>query len=255
MTAGGAPVRDRSALVVLAGGGSRRMGRPKAFLEVGGREMLDRVLEAGLGACGEVVLVVGAGPGPYGEALRRYGWEATGADPATFRRAGVPLRLVRDRTPGLGPVAGLAAGLAAARRPLCFAAACDLPFLEGSLAIDLLARLDASDDPEEPREEAPARAVVPVADGRRQPLASAYTAGCAAAARRCVETGDRAMDAFLARLDAVREAPADGLAGPASAFLNVNRPDDLRAARRIARRPAGGPDAGAGSAAAGGGDR
>lgn len=252
MTGGGAPVRDRSALVVLAGGGSRRMGRPKAFLEVGGREMLDRVLEAGLGACGEIVLVVGAGPGPFGEALRRYGWEATGVDATAFRRAGVALRLVRDRTPGLGPVAGLAAGLAAARRPLCFAAACDLPFLESSLAVDLLARLD---DAPGDREGAPARAVVPVADGRRQPLASAYTAGCAAAARRCVETGDRSMDDFLARLDEVREVPAEALAGPTSTFLNVNRPDDLRAARRIARRPAGGPDTGAGSAAAGSGDR
>lgn len=252
MTGGGAPVRDRSALVVLAGGGSRRMGRPKAFLEVDGREMLDRVLEAGLGACGEVVLVVGAGPGPFGEALRRYGWEASGADPTTFRRGDVALRLVRDRTPGLGPVAGLAVGLAAARRPLCFAAACDLPFLEGSLAAGLLARLD---DAHGGGEGAAARAVVPVADGRRQPLAAAYTAGCAAAARRCVETGDRSMDDFLARLDEVREVPAAGLAGPAPAFFNVNRPDDLRAARRIARRPAGGPDTGAGSAAAGSGDR
>lgn len=249
---GGAPVRDRSALVVLAGGGSRRMGRPKAFLEVGGREMLDRVIEAGLGACGEIVLVIGAGPGPFGEALRRYGWEATGTGPtAAFRRRDVALRLVRDRTPGLGPVAGLAAGLAAARRPLCFAAACDLPFLEGSLAAGLLARLDAAGD----REGSPARAVVPVADGRRQPLASAYTAGCAAAARICIETGDRSMDAFLARLDEVREVPAAGLADPASSFFNVNRPDDLRAARRIARRTARGPDTGAGSAAAGSGDR
>lgn len=239
MTPDGGGLRDRSTFVALAGGGSRRMGRPKAFLEVGGRGLLDRVLEAGRWACSELVLVVGTDPGPFAEALRRSGWAPAEGGPETrFRREDAGLRLLRDRRPGLGPVAGLEVGLRAAGRPLCFAAACDLPFLDGAVVSALLERLDGSGA----AGPGAARATVPVAGGRRQPLAAAYTVGCAAAARRCVEAGTLSMDDFLARLDEVREVPAAELAlasagpgtDPERVFLNVNRPEDLRTARRAA---------------------
>lgn len=244
--------RGRSTFVVLAGGNSRRMGREKAFLRVGGREMLDRVLEAGRPSCSEAVLAVGE-PGPYTDALRRYGWEPAAGpsepDPGSprFRRGGVELRLVADRRPGLGPVAGLEAGLAAAGGPLCFAAACDLPFLRTTVVAALLRRLDALRDGTEGRE---ALAVVPRAGGRRHPLAAAYTVGCADAARRCLEAGELSMADFLGRLDRVREVEAaelapgevggDGAGGdPERALVNVNRPDELRdARRRLAREEA-----------------
>lgn len=244
MTGGGGALRRRSSFVALAGGGSRRMGRPKAFLEVAGRGILDRVLEAGRSACAELVVVVGAEPGPFAEALRRRGWKPAGGGPGTrFRRGDDGLRLLRDRRPGLGPVAGLEVGLSAAARPLCFASACDLPFLDGTVVSTLLGRLDAVGGGSGAEEADARRAVVPVAGGRRQPLAAAYTSGCAAAARRCLQAGKRSMDDFLAELDEVREVPAGELVGehpgsgadPERVFLNVNRPEELRAARRIAR--------------------
>lgn len=258
---GGAGV-DGSTFVVLAGGDSRRMGRPKAFLDVGGREMLDRVLEVGRSACAEVVLVAGEDPAPVTDALLRYGWEEDGsgggpAGPgARFRSGDVALRLVRDRRPGLGPVAGLAAGLAAARGPSCFAAACDLPLLAPPLVDDLLSRLDALRTGRHAARD-PGLAVVPLARGRRQPLAAAYTSAAAIAARRCMEAGALSMDDFLARLDEVREVAAGDLdaslpgAGhdPERLLLNVNRPEELRAARRAvgevdarAEHRAGAPD-------------
>lgn len=259
MTSGGAEVRDRSAFVVLAGGDSRRMGRDKAFLRVEGREMLERLLAVGRSACAGCVLA-GGDPAPHAAALRRYGWEATGpasaSGPRGFRRGDAALRLVTDRRPGLGPVAGLEAGLAAADAPLCFVAACDLPFLPVPVVTALLGELDALRDaaggaPGDP----PGRAVVPVADGRRQPLAAAYTAGCAAAARRCVEEGELSMDRLLGRLAAVRTveaadvlpggAPEPG-GGPERWFANVNRPEDLRAARDSAPTPGAGTEEGAG---------
>lgn len=280
MTRRGRTLRDRSAFVVLSGGESRRMGRDKAFLAVGGREMLDRLLDVGRSVCSTCVLVADD-PDAHADALARYGWEEEAAPgrAGAFGRGDARLLLVTDRHPGLGPVAGLEAGLEAAPSPLCFAAACDMPFLSAPVVEALLSRLGgtpagAAGGGPAPGGRAPggaggdgaARAVVPVADGRRQPLAAAYTSACVAAARRCVEERELAMESFLGRLDAVSEVDAeelpagrpasrrgrDGTGPPAGggaaarAFTNVNRPEELRAARRAARgegRP--GPEDGA----------
>lgn len=49
--------------IVLAAGRSRRMGRPKPFLEMGGESFLSRAVAALLqGGCGEVVVVGGSEP-------------------------------------------------------------------------------------------------------------------------------------------------------------------------------------------------
>lgn len=253
MTPGDAALRARSTFVLLSGGESRRMGRDKSFLPVGGREMLDRILEAGRAACGACVLVV-RDPDAHADALARYGWREAAGDGASgssgrpgtparrFRRDGTELTMVRDRHPGRGPVAGLEAGLAAAATPLCFAAACDLPFLAPPVVTGLLEELETlragADEPG-------ACAAVPVVQGRLQPLAAAYAAGAARAAARCVESGDLRMDDLLGRL-AVRRVDADELrretgSDGAPWFLNVNRPEELRRARRRAGGPGGRP--------------
>ena len=100
--------------------------------------------------------------------------------------------------------------------------------------------------------------MVPGAGGRRQPLAAAFTAGSAAAARRCRVAGSLSLDDFLAELDEVREVPAGELAAaipapgpdPERIFFNVNRPEELRAARRMARGTGEGPGPWTGSPAA-----
>jgi len=86
---------------VLAGGESRRMGRDKLVLEVGGVPLLRRVRDALLARCAEVI-VVGGG------AVRLEG-----------------VRRIPDERRGLGPLAGMEAGLAAARNRTVFVAAGD----------------------------------------------------------------------------------------------------------------------------------
>lgn len=265
-------LRDRSTFVLLSGGESSRMGRDKAFLPVEGREMLDRLLKVGRSTCSGCVVVVDDVE-RYAEALARYGWDeetapgaqsapdasacgeerpaearrpagdAPPAGPPTerrFRRRDTPLRLVTDRHPGLGPVAGLEVGLGLAPGPLCFVAACDLPFLEPVVVRALLRELDAFRSEGTGGARPDARAVVPVVESRRQPLAAAYTAAAAPAARRCVADGELRMDDLLGRLE-VRTVSADDVvpAGTGGSgrrpFTNVNRPEDLRDARRRGR--------------------
>jgi molybdopterin-guanine dinucleotide biosynthesis protein A len=121
--------------------------------------------------------------------------EAFEAD-AADHFAGV--RLVLDEVPDGGPVAGLAAGLAAATGESVAVVAADLPFVTGDLLAGLLALLEEDPDVD---------AVVPTVGGRDQTLCAAFRARVAESAARLV--ADRA-----GRVDG-----AAGRAGPSVASL------------------------------------
>ncbi len=109
-----ATMSNQQGLIVLAGGRSRRMGRDKAWLEVGGRPVVVRVVEAGLAAGFEVV-VVGAPARPLPSL------------PPEVVRVDDPAECAFD-----GPLRGFAVGLdALASRAISLActAACDSPWM------------------------------------------------------------------------------------------------------------------------------
>lgn len=217
MTAAGA--------VLLAGGRSTRMGAPKAWLDWHGSPLVRRV--AGL--------LLRAVPGPV----------------VLVRAAGQPLpplpprvTVVADPEPDLGPLAGLATGLAelAGRGvPVAFACSVDLPLLHPALVGAVLAALApdaAGPGVAEPPGEQTTQAAAPEVDGRLQPLAAAYRTGLAAVAAGLVAAGDRRATALLQAGRTVRLDRERLLADPALAaadpqlrsLLNLNRPEDYRAA-------------------------
>ncbi len=130
--------------IILCGGQSKRMGRPKAWLPFGGETMLQRVARL----LGEVVrpIVVVAAPGQDVPPL-----------PAD-------VIVVRDEERGRGPLQGLAAGLSAlrGRAEAAYLSSCDVPFLRASFARRMI---DLLED----------RAIcVPFVDGFHHPLAAVY---------------------------------------------------------------------------------
>jgi molybdopterin-guanine dinucleotide biosynthesis protein A len=137
------------AAIVLAGGGSRRMGRDKAWLELDGRPLLARVIELLGRRCSPIV--VSTRPG---RALP----ELVGIEP--WR--------VDDPTPDAGPLVGLHAALErlrAAGIETAYLSSCDAAGLSERHVEFMLERLRSS---------AGAIAAVPVeSDGRRHPLAAA----------------------------------------------------------------------------------
>ena len=151
------------AAIILAGGRAQRMGgRQKALLEVDGRAILDRQLELLRPRFARIAVVLapagqaaGAGAGLQGD---------DDDDGAPFRARG--LEVVRDAAAGLGPVAGLAAGLAWAAGAAAFALACDMPFVSGAVIDLVLSRAVAQC----------ADLVLPVLDGRPEPLCALYGA-------------------------------------------------------------------------------
>jgi molybdopterin-guanine dinucleotide biosynthesis protein A len=108
--------------VVLAGGAARRMdGLDKPALRVGGRTLLDRVL----GACREAATTVVVGP---------------------RRPTARPVLWTRERPPGGGPLAALAAGLRETSADLVAVLAADLPFAGPETVAALLAALPPGAD-------------------------------------------------------------------------------------------------------------
>ena len=180
------------------------MGGDKLLLEVGGVPLVERVYGALSAWCSEVILA--GGGSALGEGVHR----------TPDVRAG-----------GQGPLAGMEAGLTAARHGLVFVAAGDLPFLPGELVGFLLGRL----------EELGSRAVVPRYGGRTHPLCAAYDHGILPPLRSALDDGVRSVREFLARLEAVEyvEGELRRFGDPTLFLMNVNSPGDLERARRGAR--------------------
>ena len=197
--------------IVLAGGRSSRMGRPKAALEWHGSTLLRRVSGVVGRAVGGPVIVVRA-PGQELPPL-----------PAD-------VRVVEDAREGRGPLQGLAAGLAAARdeADAAYASSTDVPLLHPRFVRRVVDALEDDVD-----------VVLPEVGGFPQPLAAVYRTELANVVERLIAE-DRLRPAFLFEACRVRRLDADALlADPALAaldprldsVLNLNEPGDYDAAR------------------------
>ena len=229
---------DRS-LVVVAGGRSRRLGRNKPLVEIDGRTVLSRILEA-TAHIAYAALAVREVP-PFQRALAAEGWEpgagSRGPPGSVTLRSpqGRALLVVPDPVPDLGPLAGVASGLDAAPGAICVVLAGDLPFVTPDL-VDRLSGELASD--------AEVDAVVPRARGRAQPLCAAYRREVGRLAMRLVARPAASIDpspsmmSFLERLR-VRYLSAEQLTGIGDIETMVRGVDsraDLEWAERRAAR-------------------
>jgi molybdopterin-guanine dinucleotide biosynthesis protein A len=137
------------------------------------------------------------------------------------------VRLVFDPTPHAGVLPALAAGLEAAAGDVCLAVACDMPFVSAELFAQLLEFQRASD----------ADVVIPRTAGFLEPMHAVYRREPVLhAIRAALGRGDQRMISYFPAVH-VREVSEDEwrLADPSgTAFFNVNTPDDLAHARRLA---------------------
>jgi molybdopterin-guanine dinucleotide biosynthesis protein A len=197
--------------IVLAGGRSSRMGTPKAALEWYGSTLLRRTAGIASRATDGPVVVVRA----QGQALP--------ALPAQ-------VEVIDDPREGMGPIQGIAAGLAAiaGRAEIAFVCSTDMPFLHPAFVRAVLRAAAQGAD-----------VGLPIARGYPQPLAAAYRTTLAPVAERLVKEG-RLRPAFLfdecvvTRLDeaALRADPVLAALDPdLDSVVNINEPADYEAAR------------------------
>jgi molybdopterin-guanine dinucleotide biosynthesis protein A len=201
----------RVAGVVLCGGESTRMGRPKAWLPFGDELMLPRVVRL-LGEAVAPVVVVAASE------------QDVPPLPAS-------VGIVHDLERGRGPLQGLAAGLQSlhGRADAAYVSSCDAPFLQPSFVRRLIDLLGDN------------TICVPEVGGFRHPLAALYRLEVAAVAVRLLSE-NRPRPAFLFDEVPTRIVQPEELLDVDPTFQtlrNLNTPDEYEAALRDSFRAEG----------------
>jgi len=176
-------------LLVLAGGDSRRMGRPKPWIEVGETVLLRYVVERLAPAFSEVVVSFG--------------------EPEQMEQL-VPYRVVFDRKRAAGPLAGLEAGLLAARHEVLFAVACDMPYVTTLVAEVAVAAARSCD------------AAIPRHDGLFEPVCGAYRKTALPTIVGALDAGNHVAHDVVESMDVTWLEGLD----PAQ-FESLNTPADL----------------------------
>ena len=183
---------------VLAGGRSRRMGTPKALVDLAGRPLIAHVLAA---------------------------VEAASLEPVVVAKPDSPLpslscRVLRDSAEPIHPLQGLLTALAASGGRPVVALACDMPLVPPRL-LKWLAGLGGE-------------AAVVAATGRLQPLLARYEPTVAPALVAALARGATAREA-VSELDPriVTETELGRFGDPELICLNVNTPADLDRATAV----------------------
>jgi molybdopterin-guanine dinucleotide biosynthesis protein A len=189
--------------VIQAGGKSMRMGgRPKALMTLGGRRIIERVLDAMAPVVDDVLIVTNT-PDLY-----------------DFLR----LPMVGDAYPDHGSLGGIYTGLAAASGDAAFTLACDMPFVHREVARLVVARAGEGD------------VVIPRVGGQFETMHAVYAKACLPHIETCLKAGRLRIVGFFesVRVVTIDEAEVARHRAPEVAFMNVNTPEELARARALA---------------------
>lgn len=181
--------------IILAGGKNLRMGQNKAFLEVHGERIIDRIKRIFVEIFEEVLLVTNS--------------------PADYLN--LNLRTVTDLYRGKGSLGGIFTGLFHASFSHAFVVACDMPFIKPAL-ISHLAGLSQGYD-----------IVIPRTDDGLQPLHAVYSRKCLPFMEDLLRSGNLKILDFFPRVKK-REVLTEEIIPfdpQLVSFLNLNTPEDL----------------------------
>jgi molybdopterin-guanine dinucleotide biosynthesis protein A len=185
-----------TAALVLCGGGSRRMGSDKAALPFGDETLLERVVRVVTGCADEVWLVAREGQ--------------------DLPALGLPV--ARDPAEGLGPLAGVIAGLRAMSAERGFFVSCDSPLLTEAFVRHLLALSVGH------------AAAVPRVDEHLVPTTAVYSKTMLPAAEALLERGELRPRLLVAEpgVRVVEAAELTGVDPELRSLMDCDTPDDYQ---------------------------
>ncbi len=131
------------------------MGSNKAFIEFGGRRLIEATVDRLAGLFPEVLIIAN--------------------DLDLYAYLGV--KVIRDLIPDSGSLGGIYTGLSAASHLKCFFVACDMPFLNPDLIALLVREVEGWD------------VVVPRVRGELQPMHAVYAKSCLPFIKEAIDMG------------------------------------------------------------------
>ena len=172
------------------------MGRDKAFIEIGGTPIIQRIYKILKKIFREIIIV----------ANQRECY-------LSFKA-----KIVSDLIPNYGALGGLYTGLFHASYPYSFCVACDMPFLKEPL-IHFLAQQTKGYD-----------AIVPKTADGLQPLHAIYSKQCLPSIKHLIETGGFKITDFYSMVNTkiIEESEFIHLDKNKESFININTPRELR---------------------------
>ncbi|PKO18281.1 MAG: molybdenum cofactor guanylyltransferase [Chloroflexi bacterium HGW-Chloroflexi-10] len=183
-------------IVIQAGGKSSRMGQDKSFLMICGKPMIQHIIERVSGLGDDLIV--------------------TTNEPDKF--IGFKARFVQDEFAGVGALAGLHAGIKAARNDLVIAVANDMPFINYALFEYMQQLVQADLD-----------VVIPHNDTGYEPFYAVYRRStCLPAIEKAIQDQKRRIISWFDTVtirtvenDELKKFDPHGLT-----FFNVNTPED-----------------------------
>jgi molybdopterin-guanine dinucleotide biosynthesis protein A len=176
-------------------------GEPKALMELGGRRLVERVVDALRPALGDLLVVTNT--------------------PDLYAFLGLPM--VADLFPEHGSLGGIYTGLRAATGEAAFTVACDMPFLRTEVIRLVLSRAGEAD------------VVIPKVGEQHETLHALYAKACLPHMEEALRAGRLKVIGFFPRVRVLEipEAEVVRLADPRLCFMNVNTPEELARARAL----------------------
>lgn len=193
--------------IILAGGRSSRFGNDKAFAFIGRERLIERAVHQ-LKDFSDLLVVTN-------ERIA-----------SLYSLSLLPVRVVFDEQPGMGPMGGIHSGLKAARNEYSLVVACDMPFLNHSLLEYMVNARHGYD------------MVVPRTHGLPEPLHAIYSKNCLPAIKQRLIQGKAMVYGLLdgVRVRFVEQEEVERFDPDHISFFNINNSADLERARELAVR-------------------
>lgn len=193
--------------IVLAGGKGLRLSRSKPAEIIGGKSLIQRVVERLKGLSSQILIVISQ-------------------EPLDLLGDG-EIEIVKDIYPGKGPLGGIYTGLMASRSSHNLVVACDMPFINIEL-VRYMIELSPDFDVVVPRLE----------KGKVEPLHAVYSKSCLNPIRSQLERDQLRIACLLDTLNVryVERAECQSFDPELLSFFNINCQSDLDRASKFAVR-------------------
>jgi molybdopterin-guanine dinucleotide biosynthesis protein A len=191
--------------IILAGGRSLRLGRSKALQVIGGKSLIQWVIDRLTILSTEIIIVTA-----HGE--------------ATPCSSTVRIKTIADIYPGKGPLAGIYSGLIASSSSRAIVVGCDTPFLSVGL-LDYITRICSKFD-----------VVTPRIEKKVEPLCAVYSKSCLGPIQELLEQNELSITGLfdMVKVKYVEEDEINSFDPEHLSFFNINSQDDLERAKKLA---------------------